>query len=111
MDSSFPPMNEVMSIINAMEGKQSIDLHTFRQNEKQHFEQKLTDKRLQDRLDYIDKKSCCRDIHTDCTICLNMVTPDHSSIMTQCCHYYHTYCIKEWYMISSQCPECKKHFI
>ncbi|CAE8603099.1 unnamed protein product, partial [Polarella glacialis] len=42
-----------------------------------------------------------------CTICLEVPSCGEVVTTLQCCHWYHTDCIREWLVHSRLCPLCK----
>jgi hypothetical protein len=45
---------------------------------------------------------------TTCQICLQQL--DETKVLLECNHRYCEYCIKEWFVVSNKCPQCKKEF-
>lgn len=48
-----------------------------------------------------------------CTICLDTLFPDRSSLITRiqpCGHFYHSNCIDSWKERSNTCPTCRKDY-
>ena len=41
----------------------------------------------------------------ECSICLDSI--DDDLFLTECCHKFHSKCIKSWYNHSPECPNCR----
>ena len=46
-----------------------------------------------------------------CSICLDEYTDDDKIIKLTCNHIYHKGCIKEWFKVNKNCPNCRKNII
>ena len=46
-----------------------------------------------------------------CSICLEEYTREYDIIELNCEHQYHKKCIKEWFKINKNCPQCRKNII
>ena len=46
-----------------------------------------------------------------CSICLEEYIENNNIIKLNCEHQYHKECIKEWFKINNNCPQCRKNII
>ena len=46
-----------------------------------------------------------------CSICLEEYNRDKDIIKLKCNHEYHKECIKAWFDINKNCPQCRKNII
>ena len=47
----------------------------------------------------------------ECSICLEEYNRDKDIIKLKCNHEYHKECIKAWFDINKNCPQCRKNII
>ena len=47
----------------------------------------------------------------ECSICLEEYNGDKDIIKLKCNHEYHKECIKAWFDINKNCPQCRKNII
>ena len=53
---------------------------------------------------------CLLDELNGCAICLDTINTDEREIIkTDCGHYFHKKCLKEWFSKSLSCPLCRKN--
>ena len=54
-------------------------------------------------------KKAIKDIHKECSICMDEYEPTSSMTITECNHSFHKDCIKEWskYIENLSCPNCR----
>ena len=54
-------------------------------------------------------KKAIKDIHKECSICMDEYAPTSSMTITECNHSFHKDCIKEWskYQENLTCPNCR----
>ena len=54
-------------------------------------------------------KKAIKDIHKECSICMDEYEPTSSMTITACNHSFHKDCIKEWskYIENLSCPNCR----
>ena len=42
----------------------------------------------------------------DCSICMDALCTEHITL-TECKHFFHTKCLKEWNVLNRKCPLCR----
>ena len=46
-----------------------------------------------------------------CSICRENIELEQNIYLLSCNHFYHQFCITEWFKEKSECPYCRKKFI
>jgi hypothetical protein len=87
---------------------QQIDIRVFRFSNHFSLENNFCfplDNKIKDALtiQQVEEKQ----LNDSCPICIQNYTFEQKIIILPCKHFFHSYCIKEWFNHQSNCPNCR----
>ena len=52
-----------------------------------------------------------KEMHKECSICLDDFSDSSEIVLTDCNHCYHQKCLKEWFTHQRRCPICRNDWV
>jgi hypothetical protein len=78
------------------------------ENENIYTSSVLTSENISINFSQFDEKS--KEIHRQCSICIEDFCEESAIILTGCNHCYHEKCLTDWIVNKNNCPVCRKDF-